>query len=572
MENIAREAGNSIEADPKQYNMLKHKIVQLLEQAAAEIQRDGSLPQVALPEIAVEHPQSAAYGDYACNFPLKLARTVGADPLDIAEMMRKLITSIPEVEKIEAAPPGFINFTLRSDWLAQQVEIILQVGDAYGDIDMGKGSRTQLEFVSVNPTGPLHVGHGRGAIMGSTLANVLTTAGYSVEREYYVNDAGAQMNAFYRSLYARYRQALNLPAEIPPDGYHGDYVIELAQKIIAEIGDSFLYLPEKQAIAQIGKAGLESVLDSIKNDLQLLEVSFDVWFSEKSLYEGETYQKTMSLLQEEGYVAEKEGAVWFVSSEMGEDKDNVLVRTSGTPTYFASDVAYHYNKFLERKFERVIDIWGADHQGHVPRMKAVLSALAIDPSRLQVIITQMVTLKRGKDEVRLSKRSGDIITLRDVVEEVGTDACRFFFLSRAADSQMDFDLELAKKESPDNPVYYIQYAHARLASILRLAQERGIDWSHGDVALLVTEPELALLRKMIQLPEMIEIVAQRLEPHHLPYYAQDLATLLHSFYKQCRVISKDEALTSARLKLVEAARIVFAKCLRLMGMNVPERM
>jgi len=552
--------------------MLKHKIAQLLEQAAAEVQQEGSLPRVALPEITVEHPQSTTFGDYACNFPLKLARAAGTDPLEIAERMTKLITPIPEVEKIKAAPPGFINFTLRGDWLAQQAEAILEAGDTYGDIDLGKGSRIQLEFVSVNPTGPLHVGHGRGAILGSTLANVLTTAGYSVGKEYYVNDAGAQMEAFYRSLYARYRQAFNLPAEIPPDGYHGDYLIELAREIIGERGDSFLQLPEEQAVAQLGGLGLERVIGSIKKDLELLEVSFDIWFSEKSLYDGDQYQKAMSLLEESGYVAEKEGAVWFTSSEMGEDKDNVLVRTSGTPTYFASDVAYHYNKFLERKFDRVIDIWGADHQGHVPRMKAVLSALSIDPNRLQVIITQMVTLKRGKEEVRLSKRSGDIITLREVIEEVGADACRFFFLSRAADSQMDFDLELAKKESPDNPVYYIQYAHARLASILRLARERDIDWSQGDVSLLVTEPELNLLRKMIQLPEVIEIVAQRLEPHHIPYYAQELATLLHSFYKQCRVVSDDEALTSARLRLVEAARIVFAKCLRLMGMDVPERM
>jgi len=552
--------------------MLKHKIAQLLEQATIEAQQKGLLPQVALPEITVEHPQSLAYGDYACSFPLKLARVARVDPLDIAERVVKLIASIPEIEKIEVAPPGFINFTLRSDWLAQQVEAILRAGEAYGNTDLGKGSRVQLEFVSVNPTGPLHVGHGRGAILGNTLANVLTAAGYSVEREYYVNDAGAQMDAFYRSLYARYRQAFNLPAEIPSDGYHGSYVIELAKEIVAEKGDSFLILPYEQAITEIGKIGLKKVLDSIKADLELLGVSFDVWFSEKSLYEGEPYQKAMSLLRQGGYIAEKEGAVWFVSSETGEDKDNVLVRSSGVPTYFASDIAYHYNKFLERKFDKVINIWGADHQGHVPRMKAVVSALGIDPSRLRVIITQMVTLKRGDAELRISKRSGEIITLRELVEEVGADVCRFFFLSRSADSQMDFDLELAKKQSAENPVYYVQYAHARIASILRLAQERGIDYSQGDVALLSTEPELILLRKMLQLPEVVEIVAQNLEPHHLTYYAQELATLFHSFYKQCRVISKDKALTPARLKLVEAAKIVFAKTIHLMDMSAPEQM
>ena len=552
--------------------MLKHKIAQLLEQAALEAQRRGLLPQVALPEIAIEHPASPAYGDYACSFPLKLARVAKVNPLNIAEKIVQFIAPIPEVEKIEVAAPGFINFTLQSDWLAQQVEVILKAGEAYGGIEIGEGSRIQLEFVSVNPTGPLHVGHGRGAILGSTLAKVLLATGYSVEKEYYVNDAGAQMNAFYRSLYARYQQALNLPADIPPDGYHGGYVTELAREILAEKGDSFLNLPDEQVITEIGKTGLEKVLASIKADLDLLGVNFDLWFSEKSLYEGGQFRKVMSLLQKEGYTAEKEGAVWFVSSALGEDKDNVLMRSNGTPTYFATDIAYHYNKFCERQFDKVIDIWGADHQGHVPRMKAVVSALGIDPRRLQIVITQMVTLKRGDAEIKISKRSGEIIALREVIEEVGADACRFFFLSRSADSQMDFDLELAKKQSAENPVYYVQYAHARIASIIHLAQERGIDYSQGDVALLVTEPELILLRKMLQLPEVIETVARSLEPHHLPYYAQELATLFHSFYKQCRVVSPDKALTSARLKLVEAARIILANTLHLMGMSAPQKM
>ncbi len=552
--------------------MLKHKIAQLLEQAALEAQRRGLLPQVALPEIAIEHPASPAYGDYACSFPLKLARVAKVNPLDIAEKMVQFIAPIPEVEKIEIAAPGFINFTLRSNWLAQQVEVILDAGGTYGNTKLGRGSRIQLEFVSVNPTGPLHVGHGRGAILGSTLANVLLATGYSVEKEYYINDAGAQMDAFYHSLYARYQQDLGLPAEVPPDGYHGGYVTELAREIIAEKGKGFLNLPHEQAVKEIGKLGQQKVMEYIRADLDLLGVSFDIWFSERSLYEGGQFRKVMSLLQKEGYTAEKEGAMWFVSSALGEDKDNVLMRSNGTPTYFAADIAYHYNKFCERQFDKVIDIWGADHQGHVPRMKVVVSALGINPSRLQVIITQMVTLKRGDAEIKISKRSGEIITLREVIEEVGADACRFFFLSRSADSQMDFDLELAKKQSAENPVYYVQYAHARIASIIHLAQERGIDYSQGDVALLVTEPELILLRKMLQLPEVIETVARSLEPHHLPYYAQELATLFHSFYKQCRVVSPDKALTSARLKLVEAARIVLANTLHLMGMSAPQKM
>ena len=304
----------------------------------------------------------------------------------------------------------------------------------------------------------------------------------------------------------------------------------------------------------------------------MLGVTFDVWFSERSLYDKGQYQTAMSLLRQEGYISEKENATWFVSTALGEDKDNVVVRGDGSPTYFATDIAYHYNKFLERNFDKVINIWGADHQGHVSRMKAVVGALGINPERLGVIISQMVTLRRGGEMVRASKRSGDIITLRELMEEVGSDACRFFFLSRSANSQMDFDLELAKKESPDNPVYYVQYAHARIASILRLAQQRKIDYRDGDVSRLTTEAELTLIRKLLLLPELVETVAGTLEPHHLTYYSQDLATVFHSFYKQCRVISQNEALTKARLKLVEATKIVLAKTLHLMGMTAPEKM
>jgi arginyl-tRNA synthetase len=552
--------------------MLKHRIAGQIERAAQEAQRRGMLPEVALPRIVIERPQSAAHGDYACSFPLKMARVSRMNPIDIAEKVAGLVAPMPEVEKVEVARPGFINLTLRNDWLAGQVEVIRTDGRDYCGTDVGKGQRVQLEFVSVNPTGPLHVGHGRGAILGDTLASALSAAGYSVEREYYVNDAGGQIESFYRSLYARYREAFGLPSEIPNDGYRGAYLVDMAAEVVAENGDAFLKLDEKEAVSELGKLGLQKVMESIRKDLELIRVRFDVWFSERSLYESGQYETAMSLLRGKGHVVEREGAVWFASSELGDDKDNVLVRSSGTPTYFASDVAYHYNKFVERRFDRVINIWGADHQGHVPRMKAVLGALDIDPDRLEVIITQMVTLKRGNAEIRISKRSGEIVTLKEVVDEVGADACRFFFLARSADSQMDFDLELAKKESADNPVYYIQYAHARIASIMRLAHEKNIDFSQGDVSLLTTEPELSLVRKMIQFPEVVEMVAMNLEPHHLPYYAQELATAFHSFYKQCRVVSDDEALTYARLKLVDAARIVFARTLSLMGMSVPDRM
>jgi len=553
--------------------MIKQKLIDLLTRAVSEAQQAGKLPSVTLPEVTVERPQTPEHGDYASSLPLKLARATGVSPLTIAEDIAGLIVPSPEIDSIVAAPPGFINFTLKSDWLTRQVDSILVAGDSYGNIDLGQGSRVQLEFVSVNPTGGLHVGHGRGAILGSTLANILTAAGYKIEKEYYVNDAGSQIDAFYRSLYARYQQCLGIDAEIPTDGHFGSYMIDLAKEIIAEEGDRFLTLPRQEAVLQLGQLGLEKVLKLIRSDLELLGVSFDVWFSERSLYDNGQYQRAMSLLHQGGYIGEKEGATWFVSTSLGEDKDNVVVRSDGSPTYFASDIAYHYNKFLERKFDKVINIWGADHQGHISRMKAVVGALGIAPERLQVIISQMVTLRRGEELVRISKRSGDIITLREVIDEVGTDACRFFFLSRSADSQMDFDLELAKKESSDNPVYYVQYAHARIASILRLAQQRGIDYRDGDVSLLTTEPELTLIRKMLLLPEIVEIVARTVEPHHLAYYAQDLATVFHSFYKQCRVVSQDnEVLTRARLRLVEAAKLVLAKTLHLMGMTAPEKM
>jgi arginyl-tRNA synthetase len=470
------------------------------------------------------------------------------------------------------APPGFINFTFGNDWLTRQVSNILSSGDSYGNINLGQGKRIQIEFVSVNPTGPLHVGHGRGAILGSTLANVLNTAGFDVEKEYYVNDTGSQIDAFNRSLYARYQQSLGIDAEIPAEGYFGNYMIDLAKDIISEKGDRFLKLPQKGAESQIGQLGLAKMIDQIWRDLELLGVGFDIWFSEHSLYDNGQYKKVMSMLRQGGYIADKESATWFTSTALGEDKDNVVVRSDGSATYFATDIAYHYNKFLERKFDQVINIWGADHQGHVSRMKAVVSALGINPERLRVIISQMVTLRRGGELVRISKRSGDIITLREVVEEVGMDACRFFFLARSADSQMDFDMELAKRESQDNPVYYVQYAHARIASILRLAQERKISFTNGEVSLLTTEPELTLIRKMLLLPETVELVVNTLEPHHLAYYAQDLATTFHSFYKQCRVVSQDELLTKARLKLVAAAKLVLAKTLHLMGMTAPETM
>ena len=552
--------------------MLKKELARCLQQAVREAQRKGDLRSVTLPDVLIERPQNPEHGDFATGLPLKLARAMKTSPMAIAEKVSEHLVLPPQIDKLWVAPPGFINFTLREDWLGMEVESILAAGESYSDTDLGQGKRVQLEFVSVNPTGPLHVGHGRGAVLGSTLANVLAVSGFSVQKEYYVNDTGSQIESFGQSLYARYRQCLGKEAAVPPGGYYGDYMIDLAREIVQEQGDRLLRLPESEAVSQLAEIGIAKMLQGIKNDFVLLNVDFDNWFSEKSLYESGQYDKAMELLQSGGYIARKENATWFESSSLGEDKDNVLVKSDGSPTYFASDIAYHYDKFLERKFDWVIDIWGADHQGHVPRMKAMLKALGRDPEQLKIIIHQLVTVRRGQEVVRVSKRSGDIIALREVVEEVGSDACRFFFLSHSADSQMDFDIELAKRQSADNPVYYVQYAHARIASILRLARERDMDYSQGDVSLLSTEPELTLIRRLILLPEIVERVAVTLQPHHLPHYAQDLATVFHSFYKQCRVVSQDEALTKARLKLVRATQIGLARVLHLMGMAAPEKM
>ena len=552
--------------------MLRERLIDLLTESAKKAQKEGKLPAVELPEITIERPQNAEHGDYASNFPLKLARTARANPLTIAQELVALLPEAEEIESAVAAPPGFINFTLRDKWLNRQVDRILQDGESFGNNNIGRGKKVQVEFVSVNPTGPMHIAHGRGAILGSTLSNILGASGYQVEKEYYFNDAGNQMDIFKRSLYARYLQALDVKAEVPENGYMGNYMIDIANEIIAEHGNKFQKLTETEALAQLGDIGIKKVIAKIQKDLKQLRVEFDVWFREQSLYEHGQYNKVMAILRKGGFLAEKEGATWFVSTNLGEDKDNVVVRSNGMPTYFATDIAYHYNKFVERNFDKVIDIWGADHQGHVPRMKAVVAAMGIDPERLQIIIHQMVTLKRGGELVRISKRTGDLITLEEVMNEVGVDACRFLLLARSASSQMDFDMELAKKQSQENPVYYVQYAHARISSIMRLVEEKNINFTGGDTGLLTAEPELTLIRKLLNFPELIEMATITSEPHHLAYYAQELATTFHAFYKDCRVVTDDEALTKARIKLVMASKIVLAKTLHLMGMTAPERM
>jgi arginyl-tRNA synthetase len=492
--------------------------------------------------------------------------------MDVADRIKEFIPELNEIASIDVSPPGFINFVISNKWLMKQIEDIYVFGSQWGKNNIGNGEKVQIEFVSVNPTGPLHVGHGRGAVIGSTLANLFKVSGFNVEREYYINDAGNQLDAFRRTLFARYKQNAGNDVPLPEDGYFGNYMIDLAKEINDSEGKRLEKLDNDELILELGEIGIKRMLKQIEDDLKLIGVEFDVWFSERSLRESGLYNTVVQMLEKNNHLDKREKALWLVSSALGEDKDNVLVRSDGTPTYFAYDIAYHYQKFVHRKFDTVIDIWGADHQGHVSRMKTAIGALGINPDKLKILICQLVTLKRGNEIVRVSKRSGDLITLKEVVNEVGPDACRFVFLSRSADSQMDFDLELAKKQSNENPVYYVQYAYARIASILRLAEEKHIDYSNGDVNMLDSEWEISLIKKMVLLPEIIETALLNLAPQHLPYYAMELATEFHVFYKQCRVITEDEKMTAARLKLVKSAQVILGNILNLMGMNAPETM
>lgn len=550
-----------------------YKIEDLVREAISTAQAMGDLASFDLPRLVVERPQREEHGDYATTAALQLANTARMPPVRLAEVIASRIPPTDFIAHVEVAKPGFINFTLDDNWLVGQVEEILAAGESYGVVSLGQGQRVQVEFGSANPTGPLHVGFGRNVAIGDSLANVLQAAGYDVQREYYVNDAGTQMRLFAQTLFARYAQALGRNEPIPDNGYRGAYLVALGDEIAREEGERFLSMPREEAVEALREIGLERMLASIEDDLTVMGVKYDRWYSERSIYESGLFDQVLSMLRERGYVSERNGAVWFASSELGDDKDNVLIRSDGEPGYLASDIAYHYDKFVRRGFEQVVDVWGADHQGHVPRMKAAMRAIGVDPENLVLILYQLVTLRRGGELVRLSKRTGDIITLREILEEIGADAVRFYLVGRAADSQMDLDLDLAKEQSSENPVYYVQYAHARIASILRYAE--GMDYSDGDVSLLGHPAELALIRQMLRLPEMIDKCARSYSPHYLPYYAQEIAGAFHPFYKQCRVVSslpEDMRLNKARLKLVAAAKIVLARVLDLMGLSAPERM
>jgi len=541
----------------------------------------GDLPDVAIPGSAIERPKDAANGDFASTLPLRLARSAMRPPLEIASAITRHLPPDDTIQAPVVAPPGFINIRLSDQFLQQQVERVIQLGPGYANLSLGAGKKAQVEFVSANPTGPLHVGNGRGAAIGDALASVLEAAGYEVEREYYINDAGTQTDTFGDTLYARYQQLYGREVDIPADGYPGQYMIDLARDIRTTAGDLYLRPPGNSPPPALNGLGIDLMVRNIRQTLARFGVNYDRWFSEKSLYAPDgTYERAINVLREQGQLVEREGALWFASSGLGEDKDNVVVRSDGRPTYYASDIAYHYDKFIRRSFALVIDVWGADHHGHVSRLKTATRAIGADASALEVLLYQLVTLKRGGEVVRLSKRGGDFISLDELVEDVGSDAARFFFLLRSPGAQMDFDLDLAVKQSNENPVFYVQYAHARLASMLQRANEQGLDAADGDVALLTQPHELQLVREMMRLVDVIETVATTFEPQHLPHYAMQLATAFHAFndaFKQAgdsslKVITDNVPMTKARLRLVLAAKIALARVLALMGMSAPDRM
>lgn len=526
------------------------------------------------PEIMVEVPREKDHGDFATNLAMLLAKPARMAPRKAAEILVQNFSAGTWVERVEIAGPGFINFYLKPGWVYLALPRILAQGGGYGSVDIGRGGKVQVEFVSANPTGLLHMGNARGAALGDSIAAILKFAGYDVTREFYINDAGNQIENFARSLEARYLQLTGQDIPVPEDGYHGEDLIATCISFREKYGDSYTEVDEGVRRSALASFALEEKLKAIKSVLSDFGVNYDVWFSEQSLLDDGTVQDTLEFLRGKGCVYETEGALWFKATDFGVEKDEVLVRSNGLSTYFASDIAYHRNKF-QRGFEWVIDIWGADHHGHVPRMKAAVKALGYDPSALEVVIMQLIRLYKGGEIVRMSKRSGQFVTLEDLVEEVGRDAARYFFVMRSADSHLDFDLDLAKSESNENPVYYIQYAHARICSILRQLDEQGgqmPDPGRADYSLLKEEYELALARKLADFPGEVASAATGLAPQRIARYLHELAGLLHSFYNSHRVIVPEKDLSAARLVLVEATRITLKNGLGLLGINAPERM
>ncbi len=556
----------------------KSQITQLINEGIEKAVAEGQLPQVQIVDITVEVPREKQHGDFATNIAMQITKQAKKAPRMIAEtLINHMNLTDTYVEKVEIAGPGFINFYFKKEWLYGVITAIEQEGTEYGKVNIGNGEKVMVEFVSANPTGPMHMGNARGGALGDCLASVLEWAGYDVTREFYINDAGNQIEKFGKSLEARYIQLLKGEDafEFPEDGYHGDDIKERMQEFIAGEGDKYLEISSEERKDAFVAYALQKNIDKLKEELELYGITYDVWFKESTLYENNEVQETIDYLKEKGYTYEKEGAIWLEASKLGAEKDEVLVRNNGIPTYFTADIAYHRNKFVKRGFDRVIDIWGADHHGHVARMKGAMEAIGCNPDKLEIIIMQLVRLLRNGEVARMSKRTGKSVTLRDLLDETGTDAARFLFNMRQAGSHLDFDLDVAVAQSDENPVFYVQYAHARICSILRKLEEEGVEVQSVNkinLARLETEEEIALLKKLVQLPEEIAIAALTLEPSKITRYILDLAALFHSFYNACRVKVDDKELMMARLKLVDSIRIVMKNVLNMLKVSVPEKM
>ncbi|MGQ5711794.1 arginine--tRNA ligase [Desulforudis sp. DRI-14] len=555
---------------------LRAGIERALRNAVTASGEELDLPEgFAVPAFTVEVPKDRQHGDFATNLALVLTKPARRPPRQIADtIVRHLSLAGTQVQEVSIAGPGFINFYLDPGWVLGVLGEIEAHGENYGRSMVGGGRKVQVEFVSANPTGLLHMGNARGAALGDSIASLLAFAGFNVTREFYINDAGHQIENLALSLEARYLQAFGQDVAVPEQGYHGEDLIETVRRFIALHGDRYLAAPAGERREALVRFGLDEKLAAIRETLEQFGVTYDVWFSERSLHDSGAVRETLNLLRERGHLYEHEGALWFRASAFGVEKDEVVVRNNGVPTYFAADIAYHKNKF-DRGFQWVINIWGADHHGHVARMKGAMAALGYDPDALEVVIMQLVRLYRGGEIVRMSKRSGQYVTLDELLDEVGKDAARYFFVTRSADSHLDFDLDLAKAQSNENPVYYIQYAHARIASILRQLEARGKEMPRAedvDLTLLQEDAERALLRRLADFPEEAAQAALDLAPHRVAYYVHDLAGLFHSFYNAYRVLGVDEPLEDARLILVNATRIVLRRALDLLGVAAPDRM
>ncbi|KEZ49027.1 arginine--tRNA ligase [Metabacillus indicus] len=555
-------------------NIVEQVKERLKDEIKASVLKAGLAEESQIPDVILELPKEKAHGDYSTNMAMQLARVAKKAPRAIAEsIVASFDKGKASIEKIEIAGPGFINFYMNNSYLTDLIPSILDAGEAYGEVNIGNNEKLQVEFVSANPTGTLHLGHARGAAVGDSLCNILDKAGYDVSREYYINDAGNQINNLALSVEARYLQALGQDAAMPEDGYHGKDIIDIGKKLAEEFGDRFVSESKEERLAFFREYGLKFEMDKLKKDLDAFRVPFDVWYSETSLYNNGKIDAALAVLREKGHIFEEDGATWFRSTAYGDDKDRVLIKNDGSYTYLTPDIAYHKDK-LDRGFTKLINIWGADHHGYIPRMKAAIEALGYEKDTLEVEIIQLVHLYKNGEKMKMSKRTGKAVTMRDLMEEVGLDAVRYFFAMRSADTHMDFDMDLAASQSNENPVFYAQYAHARIESMLRQGAEQGL--SYEDVQNfndITSEKEVELLKKLGEFPQAVAEAAAKRIPHRITNYIYDLSSALHSFYNAEKVLDpENEAKSKARLALMKATQITLKNSLTLIGVSAPEKM